>query len=297
MTTLCDLAAKLPVLVGALLDRETKLKKGRFREETLTDVVTAALATFAGPSMVIEYPDEAATGGDLDLDFWQVSTGRRLRLRIQAKRLNATENNKKTISIKNRAYNELLHVVPSTGAYQFKTLLNSAGPCLPLYMFYNHASVVQDAYFAGAIPRVCGINLAFAYDIAFELEAKLTAKPKRLHHKRLSHLRTHFFDLATILCPPVAPGDDVPSPDAVANALQRVWLGGVDEAKRSDHDYLVRWLSARESLLPDRESYRRIEDGPPIRFNPRLRRPTITFLSGRTDDDRTPKISDQDPPA
>ncbi|WP_375339529.1 DUF6615 family protein [Sphingomonas fuzhouensis] len=30
--TLCDSATRLPLLVGRLLDREAKLKRGRFRE-------------------------------------------------------------------------------------------------------------------------------------------------------------------------------------------------------------------------------------------------------------------------
>jgi hypothetical protein len=158
-------------------------------------------------------------------------------------------------------------------------------------MFYNHASVVRNVHFAGATPAVSGINLAFADHIGTELEAKLAAKPRRLHHKRLSHLRPHFFDIGTILCPPVASGDDVPSPDAVSNALERTWLEGSDGAEQSDRPRVFRWLSAPDSVRPTRESSRRIEDGPPIRFNPKLERPTVTFLSGRTDDDRTPKIS------
>ncbi len=51
--TMCDLATKLPLLIGGLLDRESKLKRGRFREETMTDIVTGALAAFAGPNLVI----------------------------------------------------------------------------------------------------------------------------------------------------------------------------------------------------------------------------------------------------
>jgi len=51
---ICELASTLPRLIGTLLDREAGLKKGRFREETLTDVLTASLAAFAGPQLVIE---------------------------------------------------------------------------------------------------------------------------------------------------------------------------------------------------------------------------------------------------
>lgn len=63
MTTICDVANKLPNLIGALLDSESVLKRGRFREETLTDLFTGSLAAFAGPDLVIQYPPEAMTGG------------------------------------------------------------------------------------------------------------------------------------------------------------------------------------------------------------------------------------------
>ncbi|RWX58740.1 hypothetical protein EN780_36065 [Mesorhizobium sp. M4B.F.Ca.ET.089.01.1.1] len=72
-TTMCDLATTLPLLIGHLLDRERKLMRGRFREETMTDIFTGALAAFAGPELVIQYPDEAVTGGDLDLRFWHAT--------------------------------------------------------------------------------------------------------------------------------------------------------------------------------------------------------------------------------
>jgi len=290
MTTLCDLATKLPGLVAALLDRETKLKKGRFREETLTDVFTATLAAFAGPNLIIEYPHEASTGGDLDLDFWHLPTSRRLRVRIQAKRLNAEKNNHKQVAIEHRSYKELLHYVPSSKDYQFRTLVKSAGSYLPLYMFYNHGSVVRHTHFASGSPTVSGINLAFAQDIAVELEAKLAAekavKPKRLHHKRLSHLRPHFFDLATILCARIEPGDNVPSPNAVSEALNSRWLEGATGTKRrSDEDSAMRYLFGSEPTQDDSRDYFRLLDGPPIRLNRELQRPQITFLSGRGGDD------------
>ena len=286
MTTLCDLATKLPGLVAALLDRETKLKKGRFREETLTDVFTATLAAFAGRSLKMEYPPEASTGGDLDLDFWHLPTSRRLRVRIQAKRLNAEKNGHKQVAIEHRSYKELLHYVPSSKDYQFRTLVKSAGSYVPLYMFYNHGAVVDDAHFAGKVPQVSGINLAFAQDIAAELEAKLAAKPKRLHHKRLSHLHPRFFDLATILCAPVDLGDDVPSPDAVFEALSGRWRERANGTKGwSDEDSARAFLFGHEPTMDPSRSYRRLLDGPPIRFNEELDRPQITFLSGRDGDD------------
>jgi hypothetical protein len=121
-TTMCDLASKLPLLIGQLLDRESHLKRGRFREETMTDIFTGALAAFAGSNLVIQYPVEVETGGDIDLRFWHAASGRNLFVRIQAKRLNAESDVAKTkqVKIKNRAYNELLHKPP-------KALENEAG--------------------------------------------------------------------------------------------------------------------------------------------------------------------------
>ena len=83
--TTCDLSQKLPMLIGCLLDQESVLMRGRFREETMTDKFTGSLAAFAGPEIVIQYPVEVVTGGDLDLCFWNVARGRDLNLRIQAK--------------------------------------------------------------------------------------------------------------------------------------------------------------------------------------------------------------------
>ncbi|MVA58520.1 DUF6615 family protein [Agrobacterium vitis] len=291
---MCDIATKLPILVANLLDRESKLQRGRFREETLTDIFTGALTAFAGPELVIEYPTEAATGGDIDLDFWQVSSGRRLSIRIQAKRLNAEIDGGKPVAIERRAYRELLHQVPKkTGPYQYKTLVGGSGSVLPLYMFYNHGAVTRDSYFSKPGPDVRGINLAFACDIADELDAKLIAKPKRLHHTRLSHLRKHFFGLEAILCPCGVLEGNVPSPDNVSAALAKIWDDMTTAVADQSVEKAVRDRLLRpSSLAPRQASGRRLRDGPAIRVNRTLDRPTVTFISGRTDDERTPKILD-----
>jgi hypothetical protein len=296
VTGLCDLATNLPILVGSLLDREANLKKGRFREETLTDIVTGALAAFAGPELVIEYPDEAVTGGDLDLEFWHVETGKSLSLRIQAKRLSAESENGKAVKIKNRAYKELLHKVPTTGAYQFHTLKDSSDKHLPLYMFYNHGSVTRDSEFLGKHPAVKGINLAFASDIARQMEDELSAKPKRRNHKRLSHLRPYFFDLSEILCPPTSVGGSVPTPDAVFEALREAWDRVLaDSGPDGDVERVIRLLLGDRWFSIVRSSRRRIADGAAIRINREIKLPVITFISGRTEDDRTPRIFEDGP--
>ena len=288
---MCELATTLPKLVASLLDRESKLKRGRFREETLTDIFTGALAAFAGPDLVIEYPLEAATGGDIDLDFWHISSGRRLQLRIQAKRLNAGMNSGKAVFIGHRAYNELLHQVPqTTGPYQFATLVKNSGQFLPLYMFYNHGAVTRDPYFMAGSPAVSGINLAFASDIAYEMDAKVKAKPKRLHHKRLDHLRKYFFNLDAILCPTGDWKGNVPSPDVVAESLDWAWNNVRDARDDANRTLRSRDVQSTISTRPDFD--RRLPDGPAIRVNQALERPMITLMSARTDDDRTPRISD-----
>jgi hypothetical protein len=268
-----------------MLDRESKLKRGHFREESLTDIFTASLAAFAGPSLVIQYPIEPDTGGDLDIEFHNIRAGEKARFRIQAKRLNAEVKKGRSIQPKHRSYEQLLHEVPSSGEHQFRTLVDSAGTYTPLYMFYNHKSVVQDAEFVGQRPTVCGINLAFAHDVAMKLEEHLAALPRRKFNRRLTNLRPYFFGLATIFCAQVAPGDDVPSPRAVVGALRKQW-------RQSS--------GARGEALPapiriSRGIARCIPDGPAIRVAPEVERPTITFLSGRTEDDLTPKITVGDP--
>lgn len=74
---------------------------------------------------------------------------------------------------KNRSYSELLHRPSPKHDYQFRTLRDTPPPWVPLYLFYNHASVTMDPNFRGLVPSVSGANLAFASDIAAELEAKL----------------------------------------------------------------------------------------------------------------------------
>lgn len=296
MATLCDLAKRLPLVIGNLLDREAKLKRGRFREETMTDIVTGALAAFAGPELVISYPIEKNTGSDLDLLFWNVEADRRLSVRIQAKRLNAA-----VVQNRNRSYGELLHKPSPTDDYQFRTLRDTPAPWVPLYLFYNHSSVAGDAHFAGLVPTVTGANLAYASDVAADLEAKLAgsgAKPKTgMFNGRLSLLRRHFFGLEALLCPESAlPGTTVPTPEQVSAALRdRYNRQGASVTGPPVGEEILRRLSEPLNLMPGPGSGARLQDGPAVRVDPRLDNPTVTFISGRTQDRRTPDISEVAP--
>lgn len=281
------------MVIGSLLDREAHLKRGRFREETMTDILTGALAAFAGPELVISYPIEKDTGGDLDLRFWNVAESRILWVRIQAKRLNAA-----TVQNKNRSYNELLHRPSRKHDYQFRTLRDVPSPWVPLYLFYNHASVTRDASFTGLVPTVSGVNLAFASDISAEMEAKLSgagATPKTgAFNKRLSHLRRHFFGLEALLCPGDAVlGEAVPTPERVSASLRKQFnRKGLGTPRETPADEILRRLSEPDQLMPEQRAVRNLPDGPAVRVDRQLDRPMVTFISGRTRDSRTPVISE-----
>lgn len=294
--TLCDLAGRLPLVVGRLLDREAKLKRGRFREETMTDILAGALAAFAGPDLLIEYPVEAVTGGDLDLRFWHAASGRDLHLRLQAKRLGAASDAGKPVKLAHRSYHELFHKPPKATAYQYETLANTAAPIIALYMFYNHHTVVDDPAYRGKAPTVSGINLAFAEDVRRELDLKVAAakaSPRKvLHHKRLAHLRQHFFGLEAILCPGGDwEGAGVPTPDRVSASLRQRWNARTERRHEVD-DQVLRRLLEPDQLRPARDGDGRPADGPAVRVTRLVERPTMTFISGRTGDARTPEITD-----
>ncbi|WP_447929956.1 DUF6615 family protein [Sphingopyxis fribergensis] len=295
------MAARLPLLIGKLLDREELLNRGRFREETMTDLFAGSLAAFAGPEFVIEYPIETQTGGDVDLRFWHAASDLELDLRLQAKRLSPRRVAKKSVAAIRRSYHELLHIPKKQGIYQFRTLAATGAPVLPLYMFYNHQSFVDDPAIAGTLPEVRGVNLAFAADIAAELEAKVQAAaalPRQvLHHKRAIHLQPHFFTLETILCPASGSGSleggGVPSPTSVSDALIARWnerLGHVPDGGDENTDGVLRHVYVPPRIRPSARTDGRLADGPPVRIDKSLDRPRLTFISGRTDDSRTPRI-------
>lgn len=139
--------------------------------------------------------------------------------------------------------------------------------------------------YRGKSPAVRGINLAFAHDIVAELEAKLAAAPKtRLHHKRPSHLRPHFFDLTAILCPAPLPPGTVPAPNEVYKSLlihhDIVSKAG---AKPSELNHILRVI-VEQSVLSGMDLLGSdFTEGDPIRINSDIERPRVTFISRRDD--------------
>jgi hypothetical protein len=102
-------------------------------------------------------------------------------------------------------------------------------------------------------------------------------------------LQQYFFLVDNVLCPP-GTWKDVPTPDAVSSALKQAWDNVVPASDVSARERRVRARPAALEVISSAQQA--LTSGPSIRINNNLKRPSITFISGRTDDQRTPKIVD-----
>lgn len=82
----CELATRLPGMIGDFLDIEQNLKR-RFREDSITDILIASLLSLPGDDVVVVTPNEAKAGGDFDLAIVDPLSSDAIQFRIQAKRL------------------------------------------------------------------------------------------------------------------------------------------------------------------------------------------------------------------
>jgi hypothetical protein len=128
------------------------------------------------------------------------------------------------------------------------------------------------------------------------MDSKVTKTPGSHFNKRLSKLRKHFFELEALFCPfdeTGSGGGDVPSPDLVSQRLHKCWMRDkADDERRATDERVMRRLTQPDDLDTGGSAGRRLPDGPSIRVNDGLERPRITLISGRTEDDRTPSITD-----
>lgn len=272
MTTICDVGKRFPGFVAAFLQREGELKRGRFREETLTDMFAAALVPFAGPHLHISFPYEPETGGDIDLHYVNLGTGRAFDVRLQAKRLSPSTNAGRVVEWDRREYPELLHKSGKGQIHQYKTLAATVAPTVPMYMFYNHQDAVDHASALRGWPPVAGVNLAFAADIARELDQHNRAPGSLRNRRRLRQLRQWFLPLEFLLCPP-APWRPVPTPDAVRSTLASAWRDLDNDRRRGDFPMGL-YEDAGASIFAED-----VADEPFLRHeaSPRI---TITFITG-----------------
>lgn len=260
-TSPCDLATRLPKLVAEFLDLEEHLKR-RFREDSITDILVASLLSLPGDNVVVLTPPEAKTGGDFDLVLVEPVSGKAVQFRIQAKRLTPHKTNWMISS-----YAELAH--PDNNGGQSAKLIRALGretiPTIPLYMFYNPASVCAAS--GGAIE---GIVLASGWEIRERVRIMVQVKPKRLPYKRIGSLEPHFFPLTSLLCPPPARVSTslFPHPDDVRAEVERAIedrtsLAGVGQTAHIESER-VRYLPGnadRKVGTADRRRAVRARDG------------------------------------
>ncbi|WP_322111442.1 hypothetical protein PJ900_17955 [Tistrella mobilis] len=290
---ICEIVRRLPAIVASMLDQEKNMSRGKFREETFTDLLVASLLLNAGPNLIICYPNEQKTGSDIDIVFRNIEKNETFQIRIQAKRLSSGRGLPNSC----RSYDHLLHYVKKTSEYQFRTLIKESVGYIPLYMFYNHKEVVDDEIFQDDnLPEVRGINLAFAFDIAREMENLIQKKGrgKKNPHRRLSHLQKYLFNIEDIFCPPGDWDDEeVPPPACVANSIERIFERSINQsAEGMGPQQIDRYKAYNEAQKGIEVEIKPIHDGPSIRFSPDVKRITLFFLTGRTDDERTPKITE-----
>ena len=80
---LCEFAHQFPLFVERFLDQGRALRR-RFREETVTDLMMGGLITAGGGRLIVEFPDEPATGADMEWNFVDQRTSTFFRLMLQA---------------------------------------------------------------------------------------------------------------------------------------------------------------------------------------------------------------------
>ena len=217
----CDLAHKLPPLVGDFLDLETSLRR-RFREESVSDIVVASLLCLAGPDVSVQVPvDESKTGNDFDLVVFDPPRRAAVQYRIQAKRLTPH-----AAKWRMGSYVELAH--PKNTGAQSRALIRSAVAerrirTVPLYAFYNPSRACAAS---GGVLN--GIELADGHAVRALVQHLVKSKPKRPPVKRLSTLQPLFFPLSTLLCPPSdETGRRVPTPEGSLRTVAAAARAGI----------------------------------------------------------------------
>lgn len=207
----CELADRLPALLASFMEIEVGLSRN-FREDTLSDLIVAALLQLPGHPVAVLTPDETRTGSDFDLELVDPATGTTIRYRIQAKRLG-----KPTAKWQTRSYHHLAH--PKETGKQATVLcdpVNLSGPVptIPLYAFFNHETVCA----ASGVP---GVALADALEIKDLISTSLAKTPRPLF-KRITAVQHLFFELPIILCPPAKSGRGIATPRESRDSFEQV---------------------------------------------------------------------------
>lgn len=194
---LCAFAHQFPTFVEKLLDKDRALRRN-FREETITDLLMGGLVTAGGKQLIVEFPDEPATGADMEWNFVDRHKGTFFRLLVQAKRIHGYG------AVWTRhCYRELLHKTGNSSRLQADVLDHEArtsASTYPLYIFYNSGYTCSLAGGSGSI-EVDGVNIADGYSI-IKLVRAATTRALRTSNKSLKVIAPMLAPLSTLFCPP-----------------------------------------------------------------------------------------------
>ncbi len=198
----CELAHHFPSEIAQFLELEHRVRGRRFREESVTDLLLAALAKLPGLPLELRTPPESTTGSDLDIILVDLAARTRVGYRIQAKRLSADK-----VNWDRNSYGELAHQ-KNTGS-QYAELIKPTNlktgtlTLTPLYAFYNPASICAKSGGAIAGIELCGASTVG--DAIADILVKQASKGAS-QARQLRKLRHGFFPLSTLFCPPPPSG-------------------------------------------------------------------------------------------
>ncbi len=264
--SVCEFAKRFPTEVASFLELENSLRRGRFREETVTDLTLSALLRTGGNSVVLQVPNEPTTGGDMDWTLADPTTNTAVTYRLQAKRLSAG-----AVNWDRNSYRELAH--PKNSGGQAATLIDPVNlkgppPAIPLYIFYNPEAICTAS---GA--SIEGLMLADAVAVQSIVSKIVSVKGKRSNLRQLRNVRHLFFPLTTILCPMDSGTSTRRSAATPRSSVQR-YLAATQQADSAASPH-----SAAVSELPGqiRAALARREQAPIQRSN--VKRPRMIFDS------------------
>lgn len=194
---LCNFSTTFPEFVAAFLDQGRSLRR-RFREETITDLMMGNLMAASGGKLIVEFPDEPATGADMEWNFVDRRSRTFFQILVQAKQAYGTG----TVWSRHN-YRELYHV--SGSKPQAHTLCNAARTSgtssYPLYLFYHPSSTISLAQKAGVM-NIQGVNIADGFFIE-HLVRTANGQRLRTRNRSLKAIAPVLNPLSLLFCPPV----------------------------------------------------------------------------------------------
>lgn len=201
----CAFACGFPNFVEKFLDRECRLSKGgSFREESVTDVLTACLMSYRSAGIFVDYPDELATGADMKWRFISTSNFTDFTFLVQAKR-SRPDLRKGVIRANAEAkYFSLLQkskrTKPKSKGLQLDDLCGQATAGIaPIFALYNPGRICS------SIPGLSGVNLADAFQVRSLVRAwikggRRATKSGPVNPAAASNLQPIFGSFSSLFC-------------------------------------------------------------------------------------------------